>query len=238
MMNRIVNFHKILSISTDLQSKSKMYALKYFFTYMGVFFLSDILGYGAMTYVPIMLGLVMVRNIIKSENKILEILPVSKIYTIVNIYLFIIGALVLAGLIIMGILSIFGLITHIIPKLDFGGFETILSFIYGWKVVVVLFLIYLIIMSIFIPMFFVNKRITRWILYIIGYFVMFISLVIYKKTFLVTLDSNKINLIKTLNTMTNFNEILFDLLSIVAIALPLSLFISYRLYKGKGVKYG
>ncbi|SHH66344.1 hypothetical protein [Clostridium grantii] len=226
MLNRFWDFQKLLVNLADFDGERKSGLLKSFFTGMSAFFLSAILGYGPVTFLPLMVGLLMIRHIVHAESELLDTLPVAKIYTIVNMYLFMILAILFGHFIFM----------IIFPILDIPNLKVIVSLIYGWKVALLLFLTCIVIMSIFIPIFFIKKKIIRWPLCFISYLGILIYLVSYKqRTFPILLETRYgyIDYMKILVDMNNLNNILFYLLALAVIGLPVSIGISYRLYRGK-----
>lgn len=236
MMNRFWSYQKLLLLSCNFQSKgskANISALKFGLVFGGVGFLSAMLGYGNTTYLLLVCGLLLVNYIIKSEDKLFEIPPVSKLYFTVNVYLFTFMVMLFLAMVFLGVFSIFELITYTVPKLDFGITEILLGLIKGWKIVVILALVYVVIISIFIPTFFIKRKIIRRTIEILEYMVVYITLVAYKKNLPVVIEENRINLIKTLNAMTNADGMIVSLILISAIVLTISIWISYRLYVGK-----
>ena len=225
MMEKLLNYQKLLSNSLkpgQTYGDSSHQFVKLLLINFFIIFAASIKG--IVQYVFILLGfsLVYVYYIINSPNKLYEIPPVSKQYTIVNIYLYV--------LIVITLSYIFGFAANMITLLSIGEKYLFIDFITSWKDVILSLLSSILVGCIYIPVFFIKPLFIRRILILLE--------TILFKLFLIELNnnlgnSNGMSFLKRISLLGNYNMVLITLMLLFIIIAPISIAISYRLYRGK-----
>lgn len=227
MLKKFWNYQRLLSASVGSVNAKKQSKLNFvfMFVFMGIF--SAILDGGEVLVYPITIILWMVYAIVNSQNKLFEIVPVSKLYSLINIYLY-----VFIMNLAITVVSIIGLIpVKILFQSTSVGNISILSD--NWEAILITGCIATIIASILLPTFFIRLNFLRKALTISVVSFVTIALVLFKNTLPVVTGIGKINFLERINTMPYYNETLLILVCVCIVIIPISIFISYRLYKGK-----
>ena len=168
--------------------------------------------------------LFMAYSIINSQNKLFEIVPVLKIYSLINIYLYV---FVMSLTITVGSTMLIILLNYV---LKFSTTSNIIPFVNNWKAILVSGCIYAIVASILLPIFFIRLNFLRKFLSISAVALITITLILFKRTFPVLKEIAEISP----NIIPQYNETTLLILACTSIVIiPISMLISYRLYKGK-----
>jgi hypothetical protein len=227
MMNKFLNYQKLLARSLkpgetydDSNHPFTKFSLVIFFIYLIV----SIKGTGQFIFIILGYCLVYIYYIINSSNKLYEIPPVSKLYTVVNIYLYFLLTIIICYILGFGV--------NIITLLSFGEKYLFLDFITSWKGVILSLLLSIFISCIYIPAFFIKPLAIRRVLILLE--------TIFFKILLIALNnsignSNEMSFLKRISTLGNYNIILIILMLFLIIIAPVSIAISYRLYRRKEI---
>jgi|GEM_PF-2976931 len=231
---RLLN-HSIKSSNNKERSRAPFFNHMLFFIFMYSFIFT--LDGGGIVFFPIICTLSIVYQIINSRNKLFEIVPVSKLYSCLNIYLFVLGVILvfISTFVLLGVFSLlFNNIMHMHFVLNFNldGSNVILS-LRDWKSTLIPGCISIIITSILLPMFFIKNNILRKCLTLLSVALATISLISFRNTLPVLPVLGEINFLKSIKLLPQYNEILLILSCICVVIFPISMFISYKLYKGK-----
>ena len=235
MLKKFWNYQLLLSaslsFSTDKKpSKSHSFIIFICILFMGVF--TGMLDGGGVLFYPIVFTLYAAYYIINSQNRLFEIVPVSKLYTLINIYLyvFVMSLSLIAGSLI-SLLPI-KLLTLLIPTYNLP--DTVISLlVHNWKAILVTICISIIIVCILLPIFFIKLNTLRKILTIIVVAFFTIALLLFRNILPVVTEIGQINFIKSITIMPHYNEFLLLLICVCVVIIPISMLISYKLYKGK-----
>lgn len=230
MLKRFWNYQLLLSGSIgfiNAKNKSKLYFLSIliFVIFMGIF-IGNIDGTGVIFY-PIAITLCMVYSIINSQNKLFEIVPVSKLYSLINIYLyvFVTTLAIYVGSTIGFILARF--LTKLTPVLDISLLAD------TWKGILMTGFISTIMASILVPIFFIKLKSFRKTLIISVVILITIVFMLFINELPMITMFGKIKFLETITIMPHYNEVLLILACVCVLIIPISIFISYKIYKGK-----
>lgn len=173
---------------------------------------------------PIVFILFRTYSIINSQKKLFEIVPVSKVYSLINIYLYV---FVMSLTITVGSTMLIILLNYV---LKFSTTSNIIPFVNNWKAILVSGCIYAIVASILLPIFFIRLNFLKKFLSISAVALITITLILFTRTFHVLNEIAEINP----NIIPQYNETTLLILACASIVIiPISMLISYRLYKGK-----
>lgn len=235
MLKKFWNYQLLLNSSfhwgrPQMSSKKIFFSIFIFSIFMGTF--AGMLDGGGAVFYPIAFALWMVHSIVNSQKKIFEIVPVTKLYALINIYLYILvtslyciaGAVI--GLLPFKILTLFTSTSTLV--------DTIISLLVNnWKAILVTGCISTIIVSILLPIFFISLNALRKILVISVVVLFIIVLRLFRNTLPVITKLGKIKFLESITIMPHYNEFLLILVCVSVVIIPISIFTSYRLYKGK-----
>jgi len=230
MLSRFWNYQLLLSGSigfVNAKNKSKLYFLKIFIFIIFIsIFIGNIDGIGVIFF-PIAITLCMVYSIVNSQNKLFEIVPVSKLYSLINIYLyvFVTNLAITAGSIIGFMLT--RLLTQLTPVLDRSLFAD------TWKGILITVFISTIMASILVPIFFIKLKTLRKTLTIAVVILITIALMLFGNELPMITMFGKIKFLESITIVPHYNAVLSILACVCVVIIPISIFISYRLYKGK-----
>lgn len=238
MFNKFWNFQKILSASSQFDKSKKIGSLDIlyyiiFFSMLGTFSLI-FNGFTTIIYF-IGISLALTYRTINSDNKIYESIPVSRGYTYMNIVL--IPYIVMLSCCLLMTISVV-LINYIIKSwMDISLFNLIIGSIispllFNWMGILLVVCISILIINILMPIFFINRGTLRKILIksILG--IMTIVIVITEKILPIYSGKGEIGLLNGI--FTNYNDSLLILFSVCVIIIPISNYLSYKLYVGRG----
>ncbi len=235
MLKRFWNYQLLLSGSVhwgrpQMSSKKIFFSIFIFSIFMGIF--AGMLDGGGAVFYPIAFALWMVHSILNSQKKIFEIVPVTKLYALINIYLYILvtslcciaGAVI--GLLPFKILTLFTSTSTLV--------DTIISLLVNnWKAILVTGCISTIIVSVLLPIFFISLNALRKILVISVVVLFIIVLRLFRNTLPVVTKLGKIKFLESITIMPHYNKFLLILVCVSVVIIPISIFTSYRFYKGK-----
>ena len=185
-------------------------------------------------FFPTTIALYLIYFIITSENRFFEIVPVSKKYTIFNIYLLVL----LISISITAALLVLYLLLSLFENFGFNTdtYIAIHTSIIDYKISFQIVCIMVIIANIIIPLFFIRLKQLRIILLI--FLIVFATIIFFSITtsLAVTPDSININLFQGIKTIPISGSISMLLMITSVVIIPLSMLISYRIYRGKRCK--
>ncbi|MBZ9636332.1 hypothetical protein [Clostridium sp. FP1] len=235
MLNRFWNYQLLLSGSLGFVNAKKTSKLHFFILFISILFMGIFTGMldgGGVIFYPIVFTLYADYHIINSQNRLFEIVPVSKLYVLINIYLYVfVMSLFFTGGAIIGLVpfKILTLFTSTFTLVD-----TIISLLVNnWRAILVAGCISTIIVSILLPIFFIKPNLLRKALTISAVALVTIALLLFRNTLPVITELGEINFLESITIMPHYNEILLILCCVCIVIIPISIFISYKLYKGK-----
>ena len=225
MLKRFWKYQQLLSGSIGFGNVKKPSIPSFFVLFITLILLSIftvIVGGGEIFY-PIFVILCATYYIINSENRLFEIVPVSNIYVLVNIYLYVFIMSLAA--------TIGGIIGLILTKLllPFTIDLNISLFLSSWKSLLITGAIAIIITSILLPIFFIRFNFIRKTLTISVIALSVLALILFTNA----LELGKVNFLKNIAIIPHYNMILLILVCMCLVLIPTSFLISYRLYKGR-----
>ncbi|MBW9146901.1 ABC-2 transporter permease [Clostridium sp. CM028] len=230
MLKKLLNYQTLLSYSSGIASTENSLKSSFFTVFIYVLFLftlSLILDAGGLVFCPIFFTLHAVYYTINSQNKLFEIVPVPKLYSIINIYLFVLvkNLCFTVGITLGLILT--GLSPQSTDVLD------MISLANNWKAVLVTSCISTIIASVLLPIFFIRLNPLRKALTISIVTLVTIALLLFENALPVSTEFGTLHFLESIATMPHYNEFLLLLVCVCVVIIPISMLISYRLYKGK-----
>lgn len=235
MLKRFWNYQLLLSGSLhwgkpQMSSKKIFLSILIYALFMGIF--ANIVDGGGIMFYPIIFTLAADYCIINSQNRLFEIVPVSKLYTIINIYLyvFVMSVFCMAGALV-GLLP-FGIFTLFTSKFILVGMNISLL-VNNWKAILVTGCISTIIVSVLLPIFFIKLNAVRKTLAISVVALTTAALGLFRNALPVVTELSKISFLESITIMPHYNEFLLMLVCLCVVIMPISISISYRLYKGK-----
>lgn len=227
MLKKFWNYQMLLSHSAGSSNVKKSLTFVFFniFIYMLIMLtFALIVGEGGLIFYPTVFALYAVYSTINSQNKLFEIVPVSKLYLLINIYLFVFISIAFP----ITILLIF---VRFMTQLNFtSGMSTLVT---SWKTVLIIGCMPTIVTSILLPIFFITFNFLRKTLTILVVVLIPIVLLLFKNTLPVVTELGTMNFWKSIALMPHYNEFLSILTCVCVLIIPISMLISYRLYKGK-----
>ena len=240
MLKRFWNYQLLLGWSSlsfnNIKGSSErpfyvtfVYGLLYSILF-GLFFVTLSVTLGTTSIIilyPIVFILFRTYSIVNSQKRLFEIVPVSKVYSLINIYLyfFVMSLTITVGSTL--------LIVLLNPLLKFSTTSTLIPLVNNWKAILVSGCIYAIIASILLPTFFIKHNSLRKFVTISAVALVTISFRFFTRSFHVFKEIAEMNFIKNINIIPHVNEALFILACASIVIIPISMLISYRLYKGK-----
>lgn len=224
-MNKFLNYQKLLANSLkpgQTYGDSNHQFGKLFLINFFIILAASINGKGQYVFILLGLTLVNIYYIINSPNKLYEIPPVSKQYTVVNIYLYILTVIIAC--------YILGFAANIITLLSFGEKYLFIDFITSWKGVILSLLLSILVGCLYIPVFFIKPLGIRRVLILLE--------TILFKILLIALNNNignpnEMSFLKRISILGNYNKVLIILMIFFIIIAPVSMVISCRLYRRK-----
>jgi hypothetical protein len=235
MIKRFWSYQVLLGASAGFANAKEHRKLPFFMFFIYMLYaitLGVMLREAGIIFFPLVLILFPTYFIITSQNKLFETVPVSKLYSLINIYLYsLVMILSLIGTFVIMALSfkILKLFIHNFTCADF----VINSLVNNWKAILITGFIYAIIVNILVPVFFINLNFLRKALTISIVALIIIALRLFKNTLPVVTELGKTNFLDSIAMMSHYKEFLLILVCGCAVIIPISMFISYRLYKGK-----
>ncbi|MGV8983598.1 hypothetical protein [Clostridium sp.] len=225
MLNKFWNYQLLLCGSIGLVNdkkafKSHFFILFCFILFIGVF-TGSIDGIGVIFY-PLIITLSMVYSIINSQNRLFEIVPVSKMYSLINIYLYV--------FITSLAITIGGSAGIILARFLVQLTSTLNVLKINWKAVFLIGSISTIMTSILLPIFFIKLNFLRKALTIT---VAALVTIVLLYTAPIVTELGIISFLESIKVIPNSNEISLILICVCVVILPISILISLRLYKGK-----
>ena len=235
MLNKFWNYQLLLSGSLGFTNEEKSSKFPFFSILIYSLFIVTLFilfGNGGFIFCPLVFTLHAVYSITNSQNKLFEIVPVSRLYALINIYLYVFVmslSLIAGGLISLLSFKILALFTSTFTLAD-----TVISLLVtNWKAILVINCISTIMVSILLPMFFIMLNFLRKTLTISVVALFMISLILFRNTLPVVPELGKIRFLESITIMPHYNEVLLVFTCVCVVMLPISMFISYKLYKGK-----
>jgi hypothetical protein len=202
---------------------------------MFAFILNSILDGGGIIFFSVILSLYWGYCIINSENRFFQNVPVSKLYSFVNIYANV--YLINFFMITLFLIFLLPLEMFFINIMDLEITEVYITpFFNNWRVIGLTASIAIIILSILLPIFFIRNNVIRKTLTILVVILSTTGIILFKYRLPVVDKIGKINFLGSIKIMNNYNEILLILVCICVVAIPISIGTSYRFYKGKRCK--
>jgi len=234
MLKKFWSYQKLLQHSGGFANEKKSSKLIVISLYFFAFILNFILDRGGILFFGVIISLYSGYHIINSQSRLFESVPVSKLYSFINIYSY--------GY----VTSFLGLVTFIVVlpfemlvvyATDLNLDETyVIQFFYNWRAILLTGSIAIIIVSILLPIFFVRINALRKTLTISVITLATIGIISFKNTLPVIDRIGEVNFLESLKIINYYNNILLILVCICVVAVPISILISYRLYKGKRCK--
>ncbi|MGH4118689.1 ABC-2 transporter permease [Clostridium sp.] len=225
MLKKFLNYQKLLSYSTKFTSGKKRSKSTLFLTFILMYILIIFMitfGEGGFIFYPTVSTLFAVYSIITAKNKLYEVIPVSKLYLLTNIYLYVFISIYVATTLLLIAIMLF---TQLNLTLGMNLPTN------SWKTILVIYCITSIIASISLPIFFIKLNFLRKLLTILIIVFIPIVLLFFKNTLPVVTELDKVYFWESITIMPNYNE--YILACICVVILPISMLISYKLYKGK-----
>lgn len=234
MLKKFWNYQRLLNFSGGFDNVKKPSKLLFVITIIFAFILNGILNGGGVIFFATIMSLYIGYSIINAESRLFESVPVSKIYSFINLYSYsyLMGLFIIAlGLIFQLPLEIFS-----VYNLYCGLDETyILKFINNWRAILLTGSISIIIVSILLPIFFIRINSLRKILAISVVSLATMGIISFKNTLPIIDKIGEINFLESIKIMNNYNDILLILGCICVVSIPISILISYKIYRGKRV---
>ncbi|MBK5240132.1 hypothetical protein [Clostridium sp.] len=225
MLKRFNKFQQLLACSAKFTGGNKRSKPTFFLTFIYMYILIIFMitfGEGGFVFYPTVSILFAVYSIINAKNKLFEVIPVSKLYSLINIYLYVFITIYVANTLLLIAIMLFSQL-----NLTLGMNLPTNS----WKTILVIYCITSIIASISLPIFFIKLNYLRKLLTISVIVLIPIVLLLFKNTLSVVTELDKVHFWKSITLMPHYNEFILILLCVVI--LTISMLISYRLYKGK-----
>ena len=225
MLKRFWNYQLLLGRSLRLDNEKKHSKLTFFlmFIYMyPMIIFMIIFGQGGFVFYPTVYTLYNAYSIVNSKNKLFEFVPVSKLYSLTNIYLYAFISIYIAN-------TLFLILMMLNTQLN-SIFRTDIL-INNWKTILVMYCIPSIIASIILPIFFIKFNFFRKFLTITAIVFIPIVLLLFKNTLPIVTELDKVYFWKSITLVPHYNE--FILISLCVVLIAISMLISYKLYKGK-----
>lgn len=227
-MNKTINYQKLLGASFTLgetYDDSKHPIIKYV---LALFIISLIISPRGQAgqFIFIILGycLITIYYIVNSSRKLYEIPPVSKLYTLLNIYLFTLITIFSFSFILM--------IGYLATYFSFDSIKLLNNFISCFKGIILSLFLFLIISSVYIPTFFIKPLGIRRLLILFETIIFKILLLIANNK----LDNYNVQpFIKKIGDLSSYSRILTITLFMSIVIAPISIFISYKLYRKKEI---
>lgn len=227
-MNKIINYQKLLGASFTLgetYDDSKHPIIKFLLVLFIILLIVSIEGQAGQ-FIFIILGycLINIYYIINSSNKLFEVPPVSKVYTLLNIYLFtLITILSFSFILLMG---------YLITNFSFDSIKLLNNFISCFKGIILSLFLFLIISSVYIPAFFIKPLGIRRLLILFETIIFKILLLAVNNK----LDNYNVQpFLKRIGDLSSYSRILMIIMLTFIIITPISIFISYKLYRKKEI---
>jgi NAD/NADP transhydrogenase beta subunit len=189
-----------------------------------MFTISLILEEGGLILYPTIFTLYAVYSIVNSQNKLFETVAVSKLYSLINIYLYVFISVSLGTISLLMAVVLF-------TKLNFTSDITLL--VYNFNPILVISCINTIIVCFLLPIFFIKLNSLRKTLTISVAILVPIILLFFKNSLLVSAGLGKFNFWKSIIMIPNYNQFLIIFIYASILIIPISMFIAYKLYKGK-----
>ncbi|MBZ9608840.1 hypothetical protein G9F73_013610 [Clostridium estertheticum] len=227
MLKKFWNYQLLLSRLAGSNNVKKSLTFVFFniFIYMLVLITLDLIfGDGGFIFYTTVFALYAAYSIINSQNKLYEIVPVSKLYSLINIYLFVFIAITLPTTILL-------IFERLMTQLNFDSSMSVL--INSWKPIVIIGCTSTIVASILLPIFFIKLNTLRKTLTLLVVVLIPIVLLLFKNTLPVVTELGTTNFWKSIAIMPHYNEFLLILVCVSLVTIPISMLISHRLYKGK-----
>jgi hypothetical protein len=227
MLKRFWNYQRLLSASIGVTNAKKHLKFDYIIIFIYMYIFSEMLKGGQTIVYPTTIALWGVYSIVNSQNKLFEIVPVSKIYSLINIYLFV---FIINLLTMVGITVAFRALVLLMPSMDLTDINLLAI---NLRSLLVAACISTIIASILVPIFFIKHNFPRKILTISVVIIVTMALLLFKNILPTQIETGKISFLESIKIMPHYNEFLLILACACVVIIPISMFISYRLYKGK-----
>jgi len=238
MLKKFLNYQLLLSGSLDWatsQKDSKKVFFSIFILFIFMFSLSAMFDGGGIIFYPIPYILYVTYSIINSQNKLFEIPPVSKMYTLINIYLFVfvtgLGIIIAGALIILFV----ELLLPISSAFNLSNVEGAILLSDSWRAILVTGCMTAIIFNVLLPIFFIRSNFLRKVLIILVTVFATIALLLFKNALFV--ETGKMNFVKSINIMPNYYEILLILACVSLVTIPISIIVSYRIYTRRWIAW-
>ena len=235
MLKKFWNYQRLLNFSEGFDNVNKSSKIVYVITYMFAFIVNGILDGGGIIFFGVIMSLYAGYNIINSQSRFFETVPVSKLYSFVNIYsnVYLISFFTFALILIVLLpLEIFA-----VNAMELKLTEAyIMPFFNNWRAILLTGSLSILIVSILLPIFFIRINALRKTLTALVVTVATIGITFFKYTLPVIDKTGEIDFLDSLKIMNDYNNILLILVCIGVVAVPISILISYRLYKGKRCK--
>lgn len=208
MLKKLWSYQELLSASSHSERYIYHYKLRsIIFFILFIIALGELFNGREIIFIPIILTLPGVYAIVNSQKKMFEIVPVSKLYSHINIYLYaFVTSFFMSVVITIGIRSI---------------------------KILELFALNTIIISILLPIFFIRINALRKILAISVVTLLIIVLRSLTTSLPVITNHDNVQFFKSIGMMPNYSEFLLLLVGISVVMIPISIFTSYRIYNGK-----
>lgn len=234
MLKKLWNYQKLLSHSIGFANGEKSSKLTFISLYMFAFILNLMLDRGGILFFGVIISLYSGYHIINSQSRLFESVPVSKLYSFINIYSY---GYVTSFLCLVAFLVILPFEILVVYAMDLNLDEAyIIPFFNNWRAILLTGLLSIIIVSILLPIFFIRINALRKTLTISVITLATIGIIYFKSTLPVIDKIGKVDFLKSLKIMDNYNDILLILVFICVVTIPISILISYRFYKGKRCK--
>jgi len=227
-MNKLINFQKLLAGSLKLgetYDDPNHPFVKLLLVYFLILLIVSIEGQaGQFIFIILSYCLVNIYYIVNSSNKLYEIPPVSRPYTVLNIYLFALVTIISFCIIV--------LLGYLITEVSFSKFYILYNFMSYLKGIVLSLFLFLIISSVYIPTFFIKPLSIRRMLILLETIFFKILLLVSNNSLG---NSNGKSFLERISVLRDYNRVLFIAVIIFIVITPISMLISYRLYGKKEI---
>lgn len=238
MLKKFWNYQLVLSASIYFgndKGHSKIPPLSYILFIIFMITFTAMLDGGGIVFFPIIGILYMTYGIINSQHKLYELVPVSKLYSHLNIYLYILVTSFYT-IVIFALMGLLLFLSQILLTFIFDldpVISMMSSSLNDWILTLIPGCISIILVSILLPIFFIRHNFLRKALTLSVVALTTIVLKTFRNTLPIVPELGEISFLESIIIMPHYSQILFILACVCVVILPISMLISYRLYKGK-----
>lgn len=227
MLKKIWNYQLLLGNSIGVSSEKasfKLNFLRIFIYILFLFSLSLIIGDGGLILYPTVFTLYAIYSKLNSQTRLFEAVPVSSLYSLVNIYLYVFISIIFSTTLLLIVVKLF-------TKLNFTS--DIGQLVNSFQTILLIFIIPTIIVSVLMPLFFIRHNLLRLSLTIFVVILFLMVLILIKSTLPTVIEFSKTDFWRNITLVPGYNKILLLSACASVITIPISILSSYKIYKGK-----